>query len=471
MLTHWIDNRSVTDENANAIDVLNPSTEQRLDTIPEGTGFVDAAVGAARRAQAGWAKLSPSQRKAFLVEAAARVEAHAQEIVDIFVAENGKPRREAAAEVQLAVGVLRTYAELAVHVRTGVQGSAAGDLVFQHRGARGVCACIVPWNFPVAIVMENLAPNLAMGNAVVVKPSEKTPMATRVLAELGFGHFPAGVVNVLLGSGPTGAALVNHEDVDLVVFVGSERTGRYIGEVCGRRLCKVVLELGGKDPMIVDETVDVAVAAKLAVATTYANAGQICTSTERIYVQSSVFDQFLEELQALSMAQRVGPGTEEATTVGPLIDRLQLEKVASQVEDAVQRGASIHCGGHRVDRPGYFYRPTVLTGITDEMTLMREETFGPVAPLIPFDDFEEGLSLANSSRYGLAAIVCTTSPSRAMAAIERLDAGMVKINTTRGKAEGGTSEPFKASGIGHGYGVEFLNEISRQKSIHWRATL
>lgn len=471
MQTHWIDNVPVRDAEGGRLEVLDPATEERLDSIPEGTGMVDTAVASARRAQPGWGAFSPTERKGFLLEAASRLELQGERIVNVLVAENGKPRNEAAAELGLAAGLLRSYAELAVHARTGAQDAAAGDLVFQHRLPRGVCACIVPWNFPIVIAVENLAPNLAMGNTVVLKPSEKTPLATRMLVEAAFGHMPAGVVNVLLGSGATGAALVDHDDVDLVVFVGSERTGRSIGEVCGRRLRKVVLELGGKDPMIVDETVDVVAAAQLAAMTSYVNAGQICNSTERIYVQRDVLDQFVEELRTISGAYRLGPGSDPGTTMGPLIDDLQLGKVSSQVEDAVKLGATLHCGGHRLDRRGYFYPPTVLTGVTEGMLLMQEETFGPIAPVVPFEDFDEALALANAGRYGLAAIVCTTSSSRAFAAIERLEAGMVKINTTRGKAGGATSEPFKSSGIGNGYGIELLNEITRQKSIHWRVQL
>jgi acyl-CoA reductase-like NAD-dependent aldehyde dehydrogenase len=205
--------------------------------------------------------------------------------------------------------------------------------------------------------------------------------------------------------------------------------------------------------------------------TSYVNAGQICNSTERIYVQRDVLDQFVEELRTISGAYRLGPGSDPGTTMGPLIDDLQLGKVSSQVEDAVKLGATLHCGGHRLDRRGYFYPPTVLTGVTEGMLLMQEETFGPIAPVVPFEDFDEALALANAGRYGLAAIVYTTASVSAFAAIERLEAGMVKINTTRGKAGGATSEPFKASGIGNGYGVELLSEITRQKSIHWRVQL
>jgi acyl-CoA reductase-like NAD-dependent aldehyde dehydrogenase len=274
----------------------------------------------------------------------------------------------------------------------------------------------------------------------------------------------------VLGDGPDcGEHIVRHADVDLVVFVGSERTGRRIGEYCGGALKKAILELGGKDPFIVDDTVDITKAAALCAEATYANAGQICTSTERIYVQRRVFDQFRDRLVDISSQLRLGGGLEDGIHMGPLVDDLQLEKVAGHVEDAKRAGAEVLFGGARTNRIGYFYPPTVLSSIDRDMRLMNEETFGPVAPLISFDDFDEAIALANDCRYGLAAIVCTTSAPRAIEAVQKLQAGMVKINTMRGKAPGATSEPYKASGLGHGYGVEFLMEITRQKSVHWRA--
>jgi acyl-CoA reductase-like NAD-dependent aldehyde dehydrogenase len=229
-----------------------------------------------------------------------------------------------------------------------------------------------------------------------------------------------------------------------------------------------VLELGGKDPLIVDETVDLRAAARLAAEAAYTNAGQICTSAERLYVQRRVIDGFLDALVAESRALRVGNGLDEGTLMGPLVDRLQLGKVEAQVQDAIRAGAHVHCGGARLDRPGWFFPPTVLTRIEPGMLLMKEETFGPIAPVMPFDDFEEAITLANDCTYGLAAIVCTTSSARAIRAIQGLQAGMVKINTMRGRAPGSTSEPLKASGIGHGYGVEMLQELTVQKSVHWR---
>ena len=470
MKPNWIDNRLVPSASDEEIAVVDPATEEVIETIPRGTpADVEAAVAAGRRAQPGWAALAPTERRNALRAVAARLRDQHEAIARLLTLENGKPLAQARAEVAAAIDVTLSLSELSVHLRSGVQGAAAGDLVFQHREPRGVAGCIVPWNFPIAVGLENVVPNLAVGNTVIWKPSEKTPLSSLHIAEHCIADLPAGVVNLVLGDGPhAGEPIVASEGVDLIVFVGSERTGRRIGELCGRMVKKVVLELGGKDPLIVDETVDVPVAARLAAEATYANAGQICTSTERLYVQRRVFDHFRDEICRISGSMRLGNGLEEGTQMGPLVDDLQLEKVVAQVNDALERGAEAHTGGARLNRTGYFYPPTVLTGIDDEMLLMQEETFGPVAPLIPFDDFDEAIELANDCRYGLAAIVCTTSAPRAIAAIERLQAGMVKINTMRGKAPGATSEPFKASGLGHGYGVEILMELTRQKSVHWR---
>ncbi len=470
MTSHWIDNAPLPSQSAAEIPVVNPATEETIDTIPEGCeADARAAVAAARAAWPAWAALAPSARKAALRGVAAKIREHGEEIAVLLTRENGKPLAQARGEVGAAAEVTLAFAELCVHLRGGAQGAALGDLVFQHRQARGVAACIVPWNYPIAVGVENVAPNLAVGNTVVWKPSEKTPLSSRLLVERCFSDLPPGVVNLLLGDGPhAGEPLVRDPDTDVVVFVGSEKTGRRLGEICGAGLKKCLLELGGKDPLIVDETVDIGAAARLAAEATYVNTGQICTSSERLYVQRGIFDDFRAALVEESAKISLGDGMEATTQMGPMVDHLQLDKVVAHVDDALAKGAEAHCGGARLNRKGYFYPPTVLTGITRDMLLLAEETFGPIAPLIPFDDFDEAIALANDCRYGLAAIVCTTSAPRAIKAIQELEAGMVKVNTMRGKAPGASSEPFKASGLGHGYGVELLQELTRQKSVHWR---
>lgn len=473
MQTHWIDNRSAPSASNGELPVLNPATEEVLDTIPKGADAdVAAAVEAARKALPAWRALSPTERKKALRGVAARLREHKDEIARLLTLENGKPLGQAKGEVEYAIDSTLAFAELGVHLRSGVQGAQAGDLVFQHREPRGVCACIVPWNYPLAVAMENIAPALAVGNTVVVKPSEKTPLSTRLLVERAFAELPPGVVNVVLGDGPSaGEPLVRHPGVDIVVFVGSERTGRRLGQICGETLKKCVLELGGKDPFIVDDTADIRAAARLAADAAYTNAGQICTSTERLYVQRTVLEPFVAALTEESRKLRIGSGLDPNTQMGPLVDPLQLAKVERHVADAVTQGAEVVHGGARLPQKGFFFPPTVLLKIRRDMLLMHEETFGPLAPIIPFDEWDEAIALANECAYGLAAIVCTTSAPRAIKAIQELQAGMVKINTTRGKAPGATSEPFKASGLGHGYGVEIMYELTRQKSVHWRSVL
>lgn len=472
MQTHWIDNQGVAEPGAEIV-VLNPATECGVDSIPAGTAAIaEEAARAARRAFGPWSQLSPVERRNTLHRAIERLAEAREDIARLLTMEMGKPLSQSRAEIDSAIASMRSYGELVVHLRAGSQMSAAAELNWQQRVPRGVAACIVPWNYPIAMAITNVVPNLMVGNTVVLKPSEKTPLSTRVLVERVFGHLPPGVFNLVLGDGRSvGEPLVTSPNVDVVVFIGSERTGRRIGELCGAGLKKVILELGGKDPLIVDETVNVQAAARLAAQASFANAGQICTSTERLLIADSIYDDFVGALAAEARGMKVGDGLDEGVQMGPLVDRHQLSAVSQHVDDAVSRGASIVFGGCRMDRPGFFYQPTVLSQLDHNCLVLREETFGPVAPCMRFTDFDQAIELANGGRYGLGAIVCTTSAPRAIKAIQSLQAGMVKINTLRGKAPGGTSEPARASGLGYGYGLEFLAELTRQKSVHWRADL
>lgn len=470
MQTNWIANQAVKGSGAE-IDVINPASEVVIDTIPRGSSAdADAGVRAAKAAFPAWGALSPSERRNALRASVEKLLGLRSELAELLTKEMGKPIAQALGEVISTADVMRSLVELVTHLRSGNHMASYQELNFQQRVPRGVAACVTPWNYPVMVGLENAVPNMLVGNTVVWKPSEKTPLTSRFIAEKCFGHLPPGVLNVVLGDGPSiGEPLVQHPDVSVLVFVGSERTGRRLGEICGKTLKKAILELGGKDALIVDETVDVNSAAKLAAEATYMNAGQICTSTERLYIARSVFDEFISALVKESKAIRVGDGLAPDVQMGPLVDALQLEKVTEHVAEAVSGGAVIHHGGRRLEQKGYFYEPTVLSNVSESMKLMTDETFGPVAPCTPFDDFDEAIAMANNTRYGLAAIVCTTSAPRAIRAVHELDAGMIKINTMRGKSPGATSEPFKASGLGHGYGIEFLYELTRQKSIHWRS--
>jgi acyl-CoA reductase-like NAD-dependent aldehyde dehydrogenase len=470
MQTHWIDNQAHPGS-GDAIDIVDPATEELIDTIPRGhANDVEAAVATARRAFEPWAARSPMQRRQLILTAIDRLILIRDEVAHLLTREMGKPLSHSLNEVNKAIEGMRSNAEMVIHLRSGQQMAADLELNFQQRFARGVAACVMPWNFPVALGLDNVVPNLLVGNTVVWKPSEKTPLTSRLIAERIFDHLPAGVVNVLLGDGPTvGEPLVRHPQVDLLVFVGSEPTGRHLGAICGQSLKKAILELGGKDALIIDETVDVTAAARMAAEAAFSNAGQICTSTERLYVARRIFPEFVAALTSQARAIRQGNGLTAGIQMGPLVDHKQLQIVSRQVQEALDAGATLHHGGSRMPGRGFFYPPTVLSHPDASCRLMLEETFGPVAPCIAFDDFDEAIEMANRTRFGLASMVMTTSAPRALRAIHSLRAGMVKINTLRGKAPGGSSEPVKSSGLCHGYGMEFFHEITTQKSVHWRA--
>jgi acyl-CoA reductase-like NAD-dependent aldehyde dehydrogenase len=473
VLPVFVDGKQTASSSDHSLDVVDPATEAVVGLIPAGcTEDVDRAVAAARCAQAAWGARSPGERRACLVSVAGELAQHRLAIARLLTRENGKPLPEALGEVDMTIDDIHAKAELIVHFRAGKQQAGSGILSFQHRLPRGVAACIVPWNYPVFLGVENVIANIAVGNTVVWKPSEKTPLSSHYIAEHCLGGLPPGVVNLVHGDGRNcGSPLVAHDDVDVVVFVGSEETGRTIAERCGRDLKKIVLELGGKDALVIDETVDLDVASEIAVTACFGNCGQICTSSERVYVQAGVYDEFLERFVAASKNVVVGNGLSEGVDIGPLVDDLQFDKVVAQVNDAIARGATCHTGGAPLPGAGYFYPPTVLTGLDSAMILMEEETFGPVAPVMPFDTFEEAVTRVNDCRYGLGAIVLTNHAGRALSAIESINAGMLRINMTRGRAPGGTAEPFGASGLGHGHGIELLQELTREKSVHWRGTI
>jgi succinate-semialdehyde dehydrogenase/glutarate-semialdehyde dehydrogenase len=329
----------------------------------------------------------------------------------------------------------------------------------------GVAAVVVPWNDPIAIACGYLGAALVTGNTVVFKPSEKTPLSAVRLVEM-FDGLPDGVLNLLLGDERAGRPLVTHESVDLVLFTGSVPTGRGILETAGSQLKKAVVELGGKDPMIVDSGVDPAWAAGEAATGSFANTGQICTSVERIYVHEAIAGEFLRELTARAESIRVGEGTEPDTEMGPLVDEGQRELVHRHVREAVEAGADLLCGGEVPEEPGFFYPPTVLSGVRSGMAVVDEETFGPIAAVEIVPSFDEALKKANETLYGLAATVLTPDQEHAARAWRELAVGTVKINAVFGGAPGGAGEPRKASGLGFGYGPELLDEVTTTKVVH-----
>jgi acyl-CoA reductase-like NAD-dependent aldehyde dehydrogenase len=418
------------------------------------------AVRAARRAAPEWARTAPAARAAALHAAANTIEAAAGELAEIMAAEMGKPVDGARDSIAAGVGTRRQYAELGpTHRGRTLAGDDAAIDLMAYR-PRGVTAVITPWNDPVAVSCGLLGAALVTGNTVVHKPSERTPATGWRLAELIAPHLPEGVLNVVHGDGPVGAALAGSE-VDLVAHVGSTATGRSIAAACARTGAKALLENGGSDPLIVDAGVDPVWAAGQAALGAFANSGQICVAVERIYVHDSLADAFVEAL-----------ATEAETwgkQIGPLVDRQLRDAVHGQVRDAIRTGATLVAGGEVPSGAGAYYPPTVLSGCTDEMPVMREETFGPVAPVATVGSFEEGLTRAGDSPYGLAATVLTPSMSHAQRAWRELPAGTVKVNAVFGGAPGGAAHPRRGSGQGFGYGPELLDEMTVTTVVHLEA--
>jgi succinate-semialdehyde dehydrogenase/glutarate-semialdehyde dehydrogenase len=421
---------------------------------------VAAAVRAARAAAAGWAVTAPGARAAALHAAATAVQEATAELAEIMSAEMGKPAGGAAESIAAGVGTLRQYAELGpTHRGRALAGNdEAIDLMAY--GPRGVVAVITPWNDPVAVACGLLGAALVTGNTVVHKPSERTPATGWRLAELIAPHFPNGVFGLVNGDGSVGAALAA-APVDVVAQVGSTATGRSIAAACARTGAKALLENGGSDPLIVDADVDPAWAAAQAAVGSFANSGQICVSVERIYVHRDVAEPFLDALAA--------EADRWAGDLGPLVDRRLRDAVDDQVQHAVKDGARAVRGGAVPSGPGAHYPPTVLADCTDDMAVVREETFGPVAAVVTVDSFEDALRRAADSEYGLSATVLTRSMSHAQQAWRTLPAGTVKVNAVFGGAPGGAAHPRRGSGQGFGYGPELLDEMTATKVVHLEA--
>ncbi len=332
----------------------------------------------------------------------------------------------------------------------------------------GVCGLIVPWNYPLLLLVWKLAPALAAGNTVVAKPSEHTPLSTLRLAN-ALEDLPEGVVNFVTGYGPeAGMPLVAHRDVELVAFTGSQATGRKVAVACAEQLKKCHLELGGNDPLIVDEGVDLDVAARGAAWACYLNMGQVCTSAERFYVVGKAFDGFVDRFVAFAKTLRIGDPLGPDVDLGPMVSAEQRDKVEKKVAGSVAAGARLVTGGRRPDRfaKGFFYEPTVLLDVTASMPLMREETFGPVAPIVRCADIDEAIALADRSEYGLGASIYTNSLEHAMKAMEQVHAGTFWINDPLTDNDAGPFGGMRRSGIGRELGSEGIEDFRDSKHVH-----
>ncbi|MFW5470849.1 aldehyde dehydrogenase family protein [Knoellia sp. CPCC 206435] len=440
---------------------LQQQSEPHEDT---GTSEVADAVDRARAATVSWRRTAPAERAACLRAAADAVRAHVEDLADDLTGTTGRLLRESRESATVAAALLDEAAVTGLAGGRSLAG-ASGAVDWVRHEPRGVVAVLTPWNDPYPAAAGLLAAALVTGNTVVHKPSERSAGPGLHLARLVRECLPAGVLEVVEGGPDVGRELVDL--VDVVCHIGSSASGREIRTVCAARGAKAITENGGKDPLVVDAGVDPAWAASQVAIGAFTNAGQLCTSVERVYLHRDVADAVTEELVALARASVAGDPRDEATTLARLVDEQQLSVVQAQVEEAVRRGARVLCGGHRLDRDGPWFRATVLDRCEDDMEVMLEETFGPVAPLVTVDSWEEGLARAATSRYGLAATVLTPDARHALQAVEELPVGTVKVNAVFGGAPGGSADPRGDSGAGRGYGPDLLGELVALKAVHW----
>ena len=442
--------------------VLDPRDGSRVGDVVEADR--EAVVDAVRRARAAhdaWMRTDAAARGQLLHEAAAALRERAPELAALNQRETGKPQGDSLGGVLAGADTLRQYAEIGpLHRGRSLVGAReAADFTIDQ--PRGVVAAITPWNDPVAVACGLLGAALVTGNTVVHKPSERCPHVGELLGEIVAGVLPADVLVTVSGGALTGAALTEQPDVDAVAHVGSTATGRRIARVAALTGAHVVLENGGDDALLVDADVDPAWAAEQAAIGAFANAGQICTSVERVYVHRAVAPAFVEALVAEATRRN------ERGELGPLVDGRLRDEVQRQVDDALAGGARALVGGAVPAGPGSWYPATVLVDCTSRMTVMQEETFGPVAPVQVVDDFDEALALACADRYGLAATVLTGSIAHANRAVAELPVGTVKVNAVFGGAPGGSAQPRGESGAGFGYGPELLDEMTLTKVVHY----
>jgi len=449
--------------------VENPATEEQIAEVPlAGAGAVDRAVAGAAAAFADgrWSQQQPAEQEAVLRRLADLVREHAEELAWLEVLDNGKTLTEARGDVGGTATVLSYYAGWPTKLRGDVHSTDRRFLAFSVAEPVGVCGQIIPWNYPLLMASWKLGPALAAGNTVVLKPAEQTPLSALRLAELcAEAGVPDGVVQVVPGDGTTGAALAAHPDVHKIAFTGSTPVGRSVMAAAAQTVKRVTLELGGKNPNVVFADADLDAAVEGALTGAFENCGQACIAGSRILVERAVQDELVDRLRERTDALRVGPGWEEGVDLGPLVSAEQREMVVGHVEAAEREGGAVVTAPPRIEGTGHFMRPAVVADVSRDMRIFREEVFGPVVTVTPFSGEEEGIALANDTRYGLSAGVWTGDIARAVRAARRIRAGTVWINAFGSIRPEVPFGGFGESGLGRELGAHALSGYTELKSV------
>jgi succinate-semialdehyde dehydrogenase/glutarate-semialdehyde dehydrogenase len=459
---------------AASFDVLDPATGRSLATVASGTAEdAIACVDAAADAAAQWAVTAPRKRSEVLRRTYELMVERADDLAVLISAENGKALPDARGEVLYSAEFYRWYAEEAVRIRGDIQVAPGGTnkIIVLHQPV-GIAVLVTPWNFPAAMAARKIAPALAAGCTTVLKPASETPLtALAVAALMEEAGLPAGVVNVLPSkqSGKVVSAMLADPRVRKLSFTGSTEVGRTLLNLANEHIVNASMELGGNAPFVVFDDADLDAVIEGAMIAKMRNGGEACTAANRFFVQAGIADAFASRLTEAMNSLTMGPGYREGTTLGPLVNASSREKVASLVEQAVSSGAQLQSGGTVPDGQGYFYQPTVLTGVTADAEILQTEIFGPVAPIVSFTTEEEAIKLANDTEYGLVSYVYTGDLARGLRVSERIEAGMVGLN--RGLVSD-PAAPFggvKESGIGREGGVEGLLAFTESKyiAVNW----
>jgi len=468
----FINNEFVPAESGKFFNVENPATEQTIAQVAEaGAADVDKAVKAARHAfENGWRDSSPQQRATLMRRLVQLLRNDADSLAKIESVENGKPLQQSIDDdIPSLIDAFEYYAGWCDKIEGETIASSSDQFFFTLRSPKGVCAMIVPFNFSSQMLCWKIAPAIACGCTVILKPCEKTPInALRFASWVKEAGFPPGVVNIVTGFGPTcGGPMASHPDVDKISFTGSTATGRLIMQLAAKSNLKdVSLELGGKSANIVFDDADLDRAVKHAWTAVMFNAGQVCTAGSRTFVHQAIYQQFIEKFAALAKDWKVGDAFTDGVDQGPLISKAQFEKVLGYIEKGKNEGARLVTGGHRIGDVGYFIEPTIFADVEDNMTIAREEIFGPVASVFKFSSLSEVIKRANASDYGLAAAVFTQDITKAHHVARRLEAGTVYVNQYFGGGiASGPFGGFKQSGIGRECGKYALELYTEVKSV------
>ena len=467
---NYINGKWVEAKSGKTFPVENPFNQEIISHVPDSDNHdVNEAVSAANTAYSDWHKMSASERRDLMKELANKSRENANELAKTISMEMGKPFPEALDEIDTVADFLEYYGELARdEVGRIVAPVDRNTMSLVRYESIGVIGCIIPWNYPLALMGWKLAPALAAGNTVVMKPSEITPLSILHWCNVVDSVLPDGVINVITGFGQSaGEPIVKHPDVPVVTFTGSVATGKKIAKFAAENLKKVSLELGGKDPMIICDDADIEIAAQGASWGGFVNAGQVCTSIERVYVFENVMDQFTEAIIEEAKKVVLGDPMKEDTHIGPMASKLQQKKAIEKVNQAIKDGARLLAGGgvpENFDR-GYFYQPTVLDNIEPNMEIITEEAFSPVLPIQKVSSIEEAIQWSNDSVYGLGCSIFTNDIDRALTAADDIKSGTVCINSPLMENIAAPFGGMKQSGIGREHGKEALDEFREAKHI------